>query len=128
MALTWLVYPNLFSILVDYFRSFEVHGGPVMPPYALGQPIMFLLDGIGIWGIVIGGLRFALMHFPRKAVGNIMNGIFWLAVSYLLSEFYRGQIDWSTLIAAAIIALGILVIVGMILRVATRPYLGPKET
>ena len=128
LALTWLVYPNLFNIVIDYFRSFGTYGRPVMPPYTLGQPIMFFLDAIGIWGIVIGGLRLALMHFPRKAVGDIMTGVFWLILSYLLSEFYRGHIHGTTLIPVAIIALGVLVIIGMILRVATKPFLGPRET
>ena len=128
LALTWLVYPNLFNIAIDYFKSFETYGRPVMPPYTLGQPIIFFLDGIGIWGIVIGGLRLALMHFPRKAVGNIMTGVFWLTLSYLLSEFYQGHIQDTTLVPLAIIALGVLVIIGMILRVATKPYLGHRET
>jgi hypothetical protein len=105
MALTWLVNSNLFTLLINYFQSFEVYGRPVMPPYALAQPLVFFLDGIGIWGIVIGGLRLALMHFPRKAVENIMAGVFWLTLSYLLSEFYLGHIQ-GYLIPAAICTRG----------------------
>ena len=114
LALTWLSYPDILTMLTDYFQSWAIHMGPVLPPQRLGAAIIFFLNLSGVWGLIIGGLRIVFMHHPRRAVGNVAGGVFAIYLAYILSGYYAGTVAANTLLPLFLVGLGILIIINVI--------------
>jgi len=43
IGLTVLRYPDVFTLVFRYLGSWGTYGRPVLPPYVLGQAMIFLL-------------------------------------------------------------------------------------
>ena len=113
-GLTLAVYPDVFQRTWSYFRLLAVNGRPLLPPYSLGQVIMFFFNVAGVWGLVSAGLRFVFGHPASKAVGDVMGGFFAFFLAYILSLYYRGEIAGISLIPLAVVGLGIVIVVNAI--------------
>jgi hypothetical protein len=114
LALAWLSYPNILSLIIDYFQGFQTPTGFVWPSYGLGQPIMFILNLSGVWGLIIAGLRLVLMHSPGRAVNDVAGALFSFYLAYVLSQYYQGIVTANNLVPLFLVGLGILIIVNVI--------------
>ncbi len=113
-GLTFAVYPDVFQRIWNYMRLLAVNGRPLLPPYTLGQVIMFFFNVAGVWGLVSAGLRFVFRHPARKAVGDVAGAFFAFFLAYILSLYYGGSIAGISLISLAIVGLGVVIVVNAI--------------
>ncbi|HZW58619.1 MAG TPA: zinc ribbon domain-containing protein [Nitrososphaerales archaeon] len=121
IVLTIVTYPNVFSLIADYFRSFVTYGHPVLPPYSLGQVIIFFFNVSGIWGLIAAGLRFAFTNSYVRAAQDVAGALFALYIARTFTEFYaRAFGGWGLL---GYLALGL---VGVIIASALIGFAVPR--
>jgi hypothetical protein len=126
IGVLFIVTPNLYNSLVNFFTGFEVVqvrniSGLYLPaprdPSAYGVVYSAAAQFSIAWAIfLIGALtvRF-FMHssFYRKA-RNASDIVFWLGTSYLITQFLNDtttRVDWFAFWAAMIILIGVTMII-----------------
>lgn len=126
IGVLFIVTPNLYNSLVNFFRNFEVVQVRNISGFYLPVPrdpaahvIVYSAAAqfSSAWGIfLIGALivRF-FMHSPfyRKAQ-NISDIVFWLVASYLITQFLNDtttRVDWFAFWASIIILIGVTLII-----------------
>jgi len=115
IALTLLIYPNLPQDIIVYFKTFERYGGPVLPPYNIGQALIFFFSISGMWGLVAASLRYVFRHPVKKVVEDVMGSFF----AFILSAYYAGTITGRKLILLFIVGLIAVIAINVIASVAT---------
>ncbi len=111
LAMTYLRHPGVFSAFVGYVRALEVVQGFVRPPATLVEPIVFFLEAIAVWSLVLAVLRMVVQRSVRKAVGEVAGALFSLFVAFLLTEYLREAYAGRTVLAYLVIGAGIVVII-----------------
>lgn len=119
IALTVIIYPNLPQDIIVYFKTFERYGGPVLPPYNIGQALIFFFSISGMWGLVAASLRYVFRHPVKKVVEDVMGSFFAFFIAFILSAYYAGTITGRKLILLFIIGLVVVIAINVIASVAT---------
>ena len=119
IALTLLIYPNLPEDIIVYFKTFERDGRPVLPPYNIGQALIFFFSISGMWGLVAASVRYVFRQPAKKVVEDVMGSFFAFFLSLILSAYYAGTITGRKLILLFIIGLVVVIAVNVIASVAT---------
>jgi len=115
IGLTIVLYPDVFVLLFRYLESWGTYGYPVLPPYALGQVIIFLFTASGVWGLVSSGLRLGLSSRLRRPMRDIVSAVFALYVAYTLSQFYGRTIRGAEFVLAFFVGLAVMVIINALI-------------
>ena len=102
---------NLASQIVDYFKSFETYGRPVLPPVHLLSPVAEFALYFGVWLIILAALRIGLRICVWSAPGDLAGGIF-LFVNYMILDFTQNGKSIAMLLPIGLIGLGVVVMVG----------------
>jgi hypothetical protein len=110
IGLTIAAYPDVFSRVIRYLESFGTYGHPVLPPYYLGQVMIYLLNLSGVWGIIAAALRFVLTGSASRAARDGVGAIFSLCTASILTRFYEGFFNGWGLVGMWIVGLVILII------------------
>jgi len=116
LGLTVAWYPDVFILFFRYLASWGAYGYPVLPPYALGQVIIFLFTAGGVWGLVSSGLRLAFTSRFRRPMRDIVGAVFSLYVAYLFTQFYDRTIRGAELVFAFFVGLAAVVLVNALIR------------
>lgn len=119
IALTVIIYPNLPQDIIVYFKTFERYGGPVLPPYNIGQALIFFFSISGMWGLVAASLRYVFRHPVKKVVEDVMGSFFAFFIAFILSAYYAGTITGRKLILLFIVGLIAVIAINVIASVAT---------
>lgn len=115
IGLTIAAYPDVFSRVIRYLESFGTYGHPVLPPYYLGQVIIYLLNLSGIWGIIAAALRFVLIGSASRAARDGVGAIFSLYTASILTRFYEGFFNGWGLLGMWIVGMVILIIADVLI-------------
>ncbi len=108
-------YPDVFTLVVKYFESWQNYSYPVLPPHALGEVLIFLFSACGVWGIVGAGLRLAFTSRFARPLRDVVGGLFSLYVALILTEFYANVLKGSGLVLLFFVGLaGMVLLQGMI--------------
>ncbi len=110
LALTIVRYPDVFTLVVRYLESWQAFNRPVLPPYALGQVVVFFFAACGIWGVVAAGSRLALTGRLRQPLRDFGGALFSLYVAFAFSQFYARTLNGVELVLAFLMGLAALVI------------------
>jgi len=110
VGLTIAWYPDVFVLFFRYLGSWGTYGYPVLPPYALGQVIIFLFTASGVWGLASSALRLAFSSRLRRPVRNIVGAVFSLYVAYIFTQFYARTIRGAGLVLAFFVGLAAMVL------------------
>ncbi len=108
--ITITTFPDVFTKLTNYFESFETFGHAVLPPYALGQIMIFFFNLCGIWGLVAAALRFGLTGSGSRALSDGVGALFSLYTAEILIQFYAGTIRGTELVGLWIVGLFFLIV------------------
>jgi hypothetical protein len=111
IGLTISRYPDVFLLLFRYMESWGTYGYPVLPPYALGQAIIFLFTASGVWGLISAGLMLGLSSRLRRPMRDIVSALFSLYLAYAFTLFYAKTIVGVELVLAFFLGLAVMVIV-----------------
>ncbi len=118
LAITYLRYPNVFSAFVGYVRSWEFAHGFVKPPPVLVEPVIFFLEGVAVWSLVLAVLRMIVQRSARRAVGEVAGALFCLFVVFLLTEYISDVYAGRTVLAYLVVGVGFVVIVNALASAA----------
>ena len=110
IGLTIFAYPDVFSRIIDYLESFATYGHPVLPPYSLGEVIIYFFYLSGIWGLIAAGLRFALTNRITKPTQDVVGALFALYIGNSFSMFYAGAYGGWGLLGTLILGLAVVII------------------
>jgi len=111
IGLTFFSYPSVLTLAIKYLESWGTYGHPVLPPYALGQAIIYLSTACGVWGIISSGFRLAFTSRFARSVRGVVGGLFSLYVAFILNRFYARAFSGAALVLAFFVGLAIVVLV-----------------
>ena len=114
IAVTWMYHPWLPSEILAYFKSFGTFGYPVAPPLILFKPTIFFAYVLGIWLLVLAGIR-AIAHVGGVS-SDAAGGVFWIFCSYFLGLYAQGGISAWMIIPVLVILLGILITISSLVK------------
>jgi hypothetical protein len=118
LAITYLRYPIDIYVVVSYFESLIVRQRYVKPPLALFDPAIFFFNVVGVWSLVLSGLRIVFQRSVRRAVGDFAGALFSFFFAFLLREYANNVLRGQAVLAYFIVAIGLLVIVNAIVSFA----------
>ena len=101
---------NLNDIL-SYFRDIPVHKGLIRPPQSIIDAAVFFFNSIGVWALVVAGLRIVFQKNMPKALGDVAGACFSFFTSYLITNYASKVFNPETALAYFIIGIGALIIV-----------------
>lgn len=123
VGLVFTLTPGFLGSLGDFFRSFATYRGP--PPYsaypAVYDAFFSFLSLMGVWSLVLAGIRLAVGLGWLSAVGSALGGVFLLVVGYYGRQLIQAGMSAWTVIAFIMIVGGVLLIVNGL----AKHYLGP---
>jgi hypothetical protein len=128
VAVIWLSNPKFPFQIIDYFRSFETYGRPVLPPPNLLSLIGDFAVAFGTWLIILGALRIVFQLYAWRSIGDMVGGIFFIYVSHLISDFVQNRKDVAMIFPLVIIGLGVAVIVGEVGQILASHYTSPQTS
>jgi len=115
IGLTIAAYPDVLTRAAKYLESFATYGHPVLPPYDLGQVLIYLFNLSGIWGLVAAFLRFLVTSNVSRSARDGVGALFSLYTAYILTRFYGGAIGGWDLVWMWIVGLVVLIIVNALI-------------
>jgi len=120
LAVTYLMYaPTIdFPDVVAYFESMGVHHTFIKPPIFLFDPAVFFFNAVGVWSLILSGLRIVFQRSVSKAIGDVTGAFFSFFIAFLLTNYAADIFTGQTTLAYFLIGIGILVIVNGIVYFA----------
>lgn len=118
LALTYIRYPVDPSMIVAYFQKMAAHRTFIKPPLILFDLTVFFLYAVGLWGIVLSGLRIIIERSIRKTLGDLIGSFFSFFCAFLLTSYAVDVFAGLTTLAYFVVAIGLLVIVNAIVNFA----------
>jgi len=125
LATTYLMHPVPLSVVIDYFKSMEVHRAFIKPPLILLDLVIFFFNAVGVWQLVLSGLRIVFRHSVRRALEDVTGAFFSFFIAFLLTNYAIDVFTWQTALGYFIIGIGALVIINGIIHFAfprRRPF------
>lgn len=118
VALTFFRYPDIFTIMGDYFRSMGELGAFFRPPRVVLDAASFFFASVGLWTFVVTVLRLLAQSSPRRALNDVVGGMFSLYVAFVVSAYAALRVGGIGALALIIAGLGALVILHGIIAMA----------
>jgi hypothetical protein len=110
LAITYFRYPFDFTLISDYIQRMATLQRYIKPPTAFFVPAIFFFNAVGVWSLVLGGLRVVFQRSLRRAIGDFAGGLFIFFFAFLLSSYADNVIRGWTVLAYLIVGIGLLVI------------------
>lgn len=118
LAITYMLFPLDFSIVITYFKAMANQGIVLKPPPSLLKPVIFFLNAIGIWTLVLAGLSLVVWRRVKKAIENLVGGLFIFVLAFLVNRYSNDFITGRITLAYLAMAVGSLVIVNVLIHFA----------
>jgi hypothetical protein len=88
----------------------------VMPPGTLVNSAVFFFGLIGLSNFLTAAIRFLVDKNMGRIITDILSGVGLLAFAYLINLWSHGSLTWTIVIAYEAIIVGVLIILGSLLR------------
>jgi hypothetical protein len=111
IALTFLRFPTVFTVMGDYFRSMGELGIFFRPPQIMLEAAYFFFAAIGLWTLAMAVLRLLVQRSARRALNEAAGGLFSFYVAFVISLYAALRVGGIGAVALIIVGLGALVIV-----------------
>jgi len=118
LATTYLMHPIPLSVVIDYFRDMEIHRTLLRPPAELLTLVVFFFNALGVWQLVLSGLRIVFQHSVRRALEDVTGAFFSFFTAFLLTNYADKFFTWQTALGYFIMGIGVLVIINGIIHFA----------
>lgn len=133
IGVLWVVTPNLFQEVVDFFKDFkleeEIFPNIFLPAPEDSHPVVYTALArfcfvFGIFQIAILVLRFLFRDSVDRMAGTLSGMVFWLGVGFASNMLAAGDVGWFVFLGWFIVVVGLSLVVRsllvLILRVALR--------
>ena len=110
IGFTYYRYTIDLSLIRTYIEYMITHNVFIKPPLALINPMVFLFNAAGFWGIVLSGLRLLFEKNVRKAFSDLFGAFFAFLSAYLLTNYASNVFTERMLGAYFAIAIGLLIV------------------
>jgi len=118
IALTYIRNPISPSVIIDYFEIMGNKGTFIKPPPIFFDAGVFFLYAVGVWGIVLSGLRMIFQRSTRKSLGDLVGAFFSFFLAFILTQYANNVFSGHLALAYFVIGVGLLVIINAILHFA----------
>jgi len=115
VGLTYYRYMIDLSMISNYIQNMADKKVFIKPPLALLNPMIFFFNAVGVWGIVLSGLRIALEKNIRKAMGNFCGCLFSFFCAFLLTNYAANVFTEQIVGAYFFIAVGLLIVANVVI-------------
>jgi len=119
IALTYIRNPVSPSELIAYFESMGNKGTFIKPPPIFFDAAVFFLYAVGVWGIVLSGLRMVFQRNIRKSLGDLVGALFSFFLAFILTQYASNVFSERLALAYFVMGAGLLVIINALLHFAT---------
>jgi len=128
----FVINPNLFSSIIDFFKDFKLVDVPntnnIMLPapespqlhQTVYQAARQFSIAIGAFQIVILALRFVIPSSWGKRSETVGNLVYWIGASFLIQSFLIENTQWFTFWSTIIILAGVSIIARAVVMAAAR--------
>lgn len=128
----FVINPNLFGSIIDFFKDFKLVDVPNMNNIMFPAPESPQLHqtvyqaarqfsiAIGAFQIVILALRFVIPLSWGKRSETVGNLVYWIGASFLIQSFLIENTQWFTFWSTIIILIGVSIIVRAVVMAAAR--------
>jgi len=128
----FVINPNLFGSIIDFFKDFKLVDVPNMNNIMFPAPESPQLHqtvyqaarqfsiAIGAFQIVILALRFVIPSSWGKRSETVGNLVYWIGASFLIQSFLIENTQWFTFWSTIIILIGVSIIVRAVVMAAAR--------
>jgi hypothetical protein len=104
------------SFFTDVFENVQGFPAPSMPHPVLYTAVMRFTLIFGLFSVGILVLRFVLRESANRKAGTVTSVVFWLGVAFLTNLLAAESISWFAFWAGIIMIIGVMVIVGALMR------------
>ena len=118
MGLTYYRYTIDLSMISNYIQSMADKKAFIKPPMALLDPMIFFFYAVGIWGLVLSGLRIVLERKMRKAFGDLFGCFFSFFCAFLLNNYAADSFTEQIVGAYFVVAIGLLIVANVMIPLA----------
>jgi hypothetical protein len=127
----FVINPNLFGNIIDFFKDFELVGVPhtniILPAPESPQLHLTVYQAarqfsiaLGVFQVVILALRFIIPSSWGKRSETVGNFVYWGGASFLIQSFLIETTQWFTFWSTIIILVGVSIIARTVVMAATR--------
>ena len=120
LGLTWYRYAIDLSMIINYIQEMGDRNVFIKPPLALLDPMIFFFYAVGVWNIVLSGLRIVLEKSVRKALGDLFGCFFSFFCAFLLTNYAANVFTEQIVGAYFIVAIGLLIVANVIVYLVFR--------
>lgn len=120
LGFTYFRYTIDFSVITNYIQNMANSKVFVKPPLVLIDPMIFFFYAVGVWGIILSGLRVFLEKSVRKALSDLFGCFFAFFCAFLLSNYAANVLTTRMVGAYFIIAIGLLIAANALVSLALR--------
>ncbi len=116
LGLAYVLNPFDISLLTNYLQTMARLKVFIKPPQVLLDGAIFFFTALGIWGVILSGLRVLVEKKPKKAVSDLFGGLFSFYIAFLLLNYATNVFSAKEAFAFFIMGIGILIVANAILR------------
>ena len=116
LAVTYFVYPFDFHLITNYFGSMITLQRYIEPPASLIMTASFFLNVVGVWSVVLAGLRLAIQKSIRKSIGELSGAAFKFFLAFLLISYAENVITTGKVLEYFIIGAVLLVVTNIAIQ------------
>jgi hypothetical protein len=127
----FVINPNLFGNIIDFFKDFELvdvpHTNIILPAPESPQLHLTVYQAarqfsiaLGVFQVVILALRFVIPSSWGKRSETVGNFVYWGGASFLIQSFLIETTQWFTFWSTIIILVGVSIIARTVVMAATR--------
>jgi len=114
LAVTYFIYPFDFHLITNYFGSMIALQRYIKPPASLLMTASFFLNFVGVWSVVLAGLRLAIQKSIRKSIGDLAGAAFDFFLAFLLISYAENVITTEKVFEYFIIGALLLVVANIV--------------
>ena len=116
LAVTYFMYPFDFHLITNYFVSMIALQRYIKPPASLIMTASFFLNVVGVWAVILAGLRLAIQKSIRKSTGDLSGAAFDFFLAFLLISYAENVITTGNVLEYFIIGAVLLVVTNIAIQ------------
>ena len=125
LAVFFILHRSVFSDFIAWISGWGV-SGPTMVPDSLIPPVIWFLNAVGGWGLILAFIRIISGVNIRNAISDAFGATFMLVASYLFRRYALDLIPLRVLVASLIMTLGTTIFLASALSYALHDRLKAK--
>ena len=118
IAIAYMQYPLKPSTFIDYLHDMVDLGTFIKPPLIFFDLAIFFFYALGVWNLVLSGLRIVFQWNVRKALSDLSGGLFAFLSAFILDNYAVDLFTRWTALGYFIAGIGCLIVVRELIGLA----------